>query len=158
MCSFLKDTLSSFIAVCMYMNVRLSNSLSGAASLRKINSPPSRSLQLLLGYGWDFMTSSLLYARIVAGVVLHTQSQPLLVHMCNATVMSNKHSFAANVHYFWLLPFFLHPSMVSPEPWDRTENIYVSLKTEHSTVSFSLHQGQLGVSSLITIYYQRKPL
>lgn len=143
------------LCTCIYMNVRLSNSLSGAASLRKINSPPSRSLQLLLGYGWDFMTSSFLYVRIVAGVVLHTQSQPLSVHMCNATVMSNKHSFAAN---FWLLPFFLHPSMMSPEPWDRTENIYVSLKTEHSTVSFSLHQGQLCVSSLITIYYQRKPL
>lgn len=108
-CFFLKHSLSSLIAVCMYMNLRLSNrawvASQGLHPWGKSIFPPPKAYSCCLamdGTSWPHPLS-------VLGVLLvwsctHSHSPCELI--CAMPVISNKHCFAADVHYFWLLPFF----------------------------------------------------
>lgn len=162
MCFFLKDTLSLLIAVCMYMDVRLSNrawiASQGLHPWRKSIYPPPETYSCCLAVGgasWPHPLSVLGLLLVWSCTHSHSPCEFICATPLSCLI---KAVLLPMFTTLALAIFFCPLSMVSPEPWDRTENIDVSFTTEHSTVSFSPHHNQLWVSLLIIIYYQRKSL
>lgn len=127
--------------------------------LKEIDSPSPRSCQLprvpywgvrhiahLLFPCWNFVL-----AWICTGLVHAVLTSE--IHMCNFPAVSRKHCFGIAISCLWL---FYFPPFLLQRPLSlrrRGCDTDVSFKTQHSTVSYSLHRGQLWAFVLTTISF-----
>lgn len=134
---------------------------SGATSQRKqvLPFPTAKNCPQLLSQGWDLVATSHLHGRIWCGLGSHRSCAcwhtAVFVQLPHC-VLKMLFLCSLPLPLTYIVSEFCSSSI--PEPWEERVQLWVPFRVGHSTVSYSLHDGQLWVSVVLSFQVRKLKL